>query len=80
MCVFAMGKRQSIFREEELQEYEDCTYFTRREILRLYHRFRSLNPDKINGHAADVATRLSFKEVQCMPELKENPFKVTYFS
>ena len=71
----AMGQRQSVFEDKQLERYQDCTYFTRSEILQLYKRFSSLNPDKINRRRANLTSRLSFLEVQSMPELRENPFR-----
>lgn len=70
-----MGQGQSVFDEKQLSQYQDCTYFTRKEILSLYRRFSGLNPEKISPHKANVTTRLSFAEVQDMPELRENPFR-----
>ena len=70
-----MGQGQSTFDEKQLGLYQDCTYFTRKEILSLYRRFSGLNPEKINSRHANVTTRLSFAEVKDMPELRENPFR-----
>ena len=71
--------RRPAFTEEQLYDYQDCTYFTRNEILRLYRRFCSLRPGTIDRRAADVSTRLSFLDVQAMPELRYNPFKVSLY-
>ena len=70
-----MGQRQGVFEEAHLEQYQECSYFTKEEIVRLYERFSALNPDKISPKRANVATRLSFTEVQDLPELRENPFK-----
>ena len=70
-----MGQRQSVFEEEHLEQYQECTFFTKKEITGLYKRFSALRPDKISPKRANVTTRLSFAEVQNMPELKENPFR-----
>lgn len=69
-----MGQRQSVFDEEQLEMYQDCTYFTREEILKLYRRFSELNPDKIDRNKANVTTRLSISEVMRATQLRENPF------
>lgn len=29
-----MGNKVATFSEEQLEDYQDCTYFTRKEILR----------------------------------------------
>ena len=70
-----MGQRQSLFEEpHQLEHYNDCTFFTGKDILHLYKRFSQLNPEKIDAKNADVSTRLTFKEVITgLPELRENP-------
>lgn len=67
------------FTDKQLNEYEECTYFTRKEILRLYRRFHALNPTRIDRKTGDVTTRLSFLDIQSMPELQHNPFKVSSY-
>ena len=69
--------RRPAFTEEQLQLYQDCTYFSRKEILRLYRRFCSLGGGEIDRRAGDVSTRLSFVFLQDMPEMRQNPFKVS---
>ena len=69
--------RRPAFTEEQLRQYQECTYFTRKEILRLYRRFCSLGAGEVDRHAADTSTRLSFLHIQDMPELRQNPFKVS---
>ena len=70
-----MGQRQSVFQDEQIEQYSECTFFTRKDILRLYKRFSQLNPVRINSRIADVCTRLNFEEVQMIPELRVNPFR-----
>ncbi|KAI6192731.1 Calcium and integrin-binding family member 2 [Aphelenchoides besseyi] len=56
----------------------DCTFFTKKDILRLYKRFYALNPSKVGTNMQDSRTsiiKLTFEEVEKMPELKENPFR-----
>ena len=81
VAALIMGQsfRRPAFTEEQLYDYQDCTYFTRNEILRLYRRFCSLRPGTVDRRAADVSTRLSFLDVQAMPELRYNPFKVSLY-
>ena len=65
------------FSEEQLQLYQDCTYFSRKEILRLYRRFCSLGGGgAVDRRAADTKTRLGFLDIQDMSELRQNPFRV----
>ncbi|XP_067139553.1 calcium and integrin-binding family member 4-like isoform X2 [Centruroides vittatus] len=68
-----MGQRHSTpFTEEELQDYQDLTYFTRKEILYVFEKFKSLDPEIIrqNKHA-----RLPIETVMKLSELNVNPFK-----
>ena len=52
---------------------QDCTFFTRKDIIRLYRRFYSLNPQKVptnmQGNRTSIVT-LSYEEVEKMAELK----------
>lgn len=70
-----MGQSQSVFQDEQIEQYSECTFFTRKDILRLYKRFSQLNPVKINSRIADVCTRLNYEEVKQLPELRVNPFR-----
>ena len=70
--------RRPAFTEEQLQLYQDCTYFSRKEILRLFRRFCSLGAGEVDKRTGDISTRLSFILIQEMPEMKQNPFKVSY--
>uniref|UniRef100_A0AC35TIP3 Calcium and integrin-binding family member 2 n=1 Tax=Rhabditophanes sp. KR3021 TaxID=114890 RepID=A0AC35TIP3_9BILA len=73
--LFSKG---GIFTKEQLEEFQDCTFFTKKDILRLYKRFNSLNPNKVpmnmQGSRPSIVT-LTYEEVEKMPELKENPFR-----
>uniref|UniRef100_A0A0N5AFM9 EF-hand domain-containing protein n=1 Tax=Syphacia muris TaxID=451379 RepID=A0A0N5AFM9_9BILA len=75
---FNLFSKGSVFTREQLDEYQDCTFFTRKDILRLYKRFYALNPVKVpismQGNRPSIIT-LCFEEVEKMPELKENPFR-----
>lgn len=71
-----MGGKQSVFTEEQLEQYQDCSFFTKKEILHIWRRFAGLSPNRIdprNGEANEL--RLNYEEIKEMPELKENPFK-----
>eukprot|EP00051_Salpingoeca_urceolata_P026807 m.478787 g.478787 ORF g.478787 m.478787 type:complete len:180 (-) comp21231_c0_seq1:259-798(-) len=62
-----MGQKQSTFTQDELEEYQDCTFFTKKEILHVHKRFRQLNTRN--------AERITLSEVLELPELKVNPFR-----
>jgi hypothetical protein len=55
------------------QSVQDCTFFTRKDILRLYKRFYALNPVKVptnmQGNRPAIVT-LCYEEVEKMPELR----------
>ncbi|KAI6202994.1 Calcium and integrin-binding family member 2 [Aphelenchoides besseyi] len=73
--LFSKG---GVFTSQQLDEYQDCTFFTKKDILRLYKRFYALNPSKVGTNMQDSRTsiiKLTFEEVEKMPELKENPFR-----
>uniref|UniRef100_A0A0K0EEC6 Calcium and integrin-binding family member 2 n=1 Tax=Strongyloides stercoralis TaxID=6248 RepID=A0A0K0EEC6_STRER len=73
--LFSKG---GVFSREQLEEYQDCTFFTKKDILRLYKRFNALNPNKVfpnmQGTRTSIIT-LTYEEVEKMPELRENPFR-----
>ena len=73
--VNKMGNSQSVFDSSDLNQYQECTFFSKRQILKLYNRFSQLNPAKIDPHCGDTVTRLTIEEVTNMSELKENPFR-----
>uniref|UniRef100_T1GYG5 EF-hand domain-containing protein n=1 Tax=Megaselia scalaris TaxID=36166 RepID=T1GYG5_MEGSC len=57
---------------------KDCTFFTRKEILRVHKRFRELRPDLVprqmnEGQAASV--KVPRECIEKLPELRENPFR-----
>nr|KAG5688181.1 hypothetical protein BaRGS_021372 [Batillaria attramentaria] len=56
----------------------DCTFFTSKEILRIFARYQALAPDKVpydmTGKEAHTV-RIDNALVAAMPELKENPFR-----
>ncbi|XP_064474926.1 calcium and integrin-binding family member 2-like [Ornithodoros turicata] len=73
-----MGNKVVTFTEEQLEDYQDCTYFTRKEILRVHKRFRELDMQRVpavmtgdEAHTIDVP----MEKIEKMPELKENPFR-----
>ncbi|CAG5117640.1 unnamed protein product, partial [Candidula unifasciata] len=56
----------------------DCTFFTRKDILRVFKRFQSLAPDIIPlDLTSDESSfvKIPVEVIENMPELKENPFR-----
>ncbi|CAB1454796.1 unnamed protein product [Pleuronectes platessa] len=71
-----MGNKQTTFTDEQLEAYQDCTFFTRKEILRLHGRYRELAPHLVPldyTNSPDIRVPLTL--IVTMPELKENPFR-----
>ncbi|KAI8127084.1 Calcium and integrin-binding family member 2 [Lucilia cuprina] len=73
-----MGNKVVTFTEQQLDDYQDCTFFTRKEILRVHKRFRELRPDLVprqmtEGQASSV--KVPKDCIEKMPELRENPFR-----
>ncbi|CAB3248157.1 unnamed protein product [Arctia plantaginis] len=64
------GKSQ--FTEEELQDYEDLTYFTKKEVLYAHQKFKALAPEKV-GHNKNA--KLPMAKILQYPELRVNPFR-----
>ncbi|KAI6181972.1 Calcium and integrin-binding family member 2 [Aphelenchoides fujianensis] len=68
--LFSKG---GVFTSQQLDEYQDCTFFTKKDILRLYKRFYALNPSKVGTNMQDNRASiitLTFEEVEKMPELR----------
>ncbi|KAL7858216.1 hypothetical protein AOLI_G00183180 [Acnodon oligacanthus] len=71
-----MGNKQTIFTDEQLDAYQDCTFFTRKEILRLHGRFHELAPHLVPmDYTDDPDVKIPLALIVNMPELKENPFR-----
>ena len=67
-------KHDDYFSEEHLACYSECTYFSQREINKLYKKFQALNPQKLDAGVGDVRTRLTFDEVVSLSDLRQCPF------
>lgn len=67
-----MGNRTSAFTEDELQDYEDLTFLTRKEILLAWQRWKELVGEAKHDNKA---FRYPEQIIQQLPELKHNPFK-----
>lgn len=66
-----MGAGKSQFTEEELQDYQDLTYFTKKEVLYAHQKFKVLAPEKV-GHNRNA--KLPMSKILQYPELRVNPF------
>nr|BAN20551.1 calcium and integrin-binding protein 1 [Riptortus pedestris] len=66
-----MGQKSSQFTNEELQDYQDLTYFTKKEVLHAHTKFKALAPEKV-GHNRNA--KLPMNKVLQYPELRVNPF------
>ncbi|KAK6618888.1 hypothetical protein RUM44_003269 [Polyplax serrata] len=66
-----MGQGRSQFTEEELQDYQDLTYFSKKEVLYAHQKFKALAPEKV-GHNKNA--KLPMAKILQFPELKVNPF------
>ncbi|KAK9303499.1 hypothetical protein QLX08_004813 [Tetragonisca angustula] len=74
-----MGNKIATFTEEQLEDYQDCTFFTRKEILRIFKRFRDMGdpgavPRSMTPQQASTL-RIPLSCLTRIPELKENPFR-----
>lgn len=67
-----MGSGESKFTVDELNEYQELTYFTQKEILHCYKRFYDLAPDIIDK---DRDAKISKDLILSLPELQVNPFR-----
>ncbi|CAH1639451.1 unnamed protein product [Spodoptera littoralis] len=73
-----MGNKVVTFTEQQLEDYQDCTFFTRKEILRVFKRFREVNPALVPKRMTENQPHtivVPLEEIEKLPELKENPFK-----
>nr|XP_053630460.1 calcium and integrin-binding protein 1-like [Cherax quadricarinatus] len=66
-----MGQGNSQFTEAELEEYQELTYFTKKEILYAHKRFKNLALEKV-GHNRNA--KLPMDKLLTLPELRANPF------
>jgi len=67
-----MGASHSVFTEAELDDYQELTFFSKKEILHVHKRFHLLDPDAVR---ADKNAQLPMDTILELPELKVNPFK-----
>ncbi|KAI0213872.1 Calcium and integrin-binding protein 1 [Lamellibrachia satsuma] len=67
-----MGGRHSAFTVHELEDYQELTFFTKKEILHVHKRFSQLAPDEVK---ADKNAKVPKQLIMDLPELKVNPFR-----
>ncbi|XP_016042540.1 calcium and integrin-binding family member 2 isoform X3 [Erinaceus europaeus] len=71
-----MGNKQTIFTEEQLDNYQDCTFFNKKDILKLHARFYELAPNLVPmDYRKSPVVHVPMSLIIQMPELRENPFK-----
>ncbi|XP_056642371.1 calcium and integrin-binding protein 1-like [Diorhabda sublineata] len=66
-----MGQTKSQFSDDELQDYQDLTYFSKKEVLHAHKKFKALAPEKV-GHNKNA--KLPVAKILQYPELSVNPF------
>ncbi|CAM1298986.1 Uncharacterised protein g2286 [Pycnogonum litorale] len=68
-----MGNKVVIFTEEQLEDYQDCTFFNRKEILRVQKRYRELDPimvpETMTGKESKMV-KVPLDKLEKLPELK----------
>jgi Ca2+-binding EF-hand superfamily protein len=73
-----MGNKLVIFTDQQLDDYQDCTFFTRKEILRVHKRYRDASPDLVPKTMTESEANsilVPREKIERLPELVENPFK-----
>ncbi|XP_022288915.2 calcium and integrin-binding family member 2-like [Crassostrea virginica] len=67
-----MGGGSSVFTHQEMDDYQELTYLTKKEIHHVYKRFRDIRPNDRNFSKHD---KLNPEEIYSLPEFSVNPFK-----
>lgn len=65
-----MGASNSVFTEKELEDYQELTYFTKKEIIHVHKRFSEIVPGQQNLEFNIRTTIVPMKNVLQMEELK----------
>lgn len=67
-----MGASNSIFTEDQLEEYQELTYFTKKEIVHVYKRFAEICPQNAKDPSGkvDVNRKIPYNDVVNLEELK----------
>ncbi|XP_014775000.1 calcium and integrin-binding family member 2 [Octopus bimaculoides] len=77
-----MGNQIVTFSEEQLNAYQDCTFFNRKDILRVFGRFKELSPDTVPMKMTTkdaTSLKIPLELLEKLPEFKENPFRQRIF-
>ncbi|XP_026711543.1 calcium and integrin-binding family member 2 isoform X1 [Athene cunicularia] len=75
-CHCTLGKRKISQHWWLEKQRSDCTFFTRKEILRLHGRYHEMAPNVVPmDYTKDPDVKLPMQLIINMPELKENPFR-----
>ena len=67
-----MGGWHSAFTVHELEDYQELTFLTKKEILHVYKIFSQLEPEAVT---ADRNAKVAESKIIELPELKVNPFR-----
>ncbi|CAN8002127.1 unnamed protein product, partial [Ixodes hexagonus] len=67
-----MGAGQSQLTHQELRDYTELTYLSKKEIMHAFQRFRAISPDQVNFNKE---VRLPVRDIEMLPEFSSNPFK-----
>lgn len=67
-----MGSSQSQLTAEELRDYRELTFLTKKEILHAFKRFKGIAVGEV---LADKHARIPVRYIEQMPEFKCNPFR-----
>ncbi|XP_047702693.1 calcium and integrin-binding family member 2 isoform X3 [Prionailurus viverrinus] len=66
-----MGNKQTIFTEEQLDNYQDCTFFNKKDILKLHARFYELAPNLVPmDYRKSPIVHVPMSLIIQMPELR----------
>ncbi|XP_064626654.1 calcium and integrin-binding protein 1-like [Lineus longissimus] len=66
-----MGGAQSAFNDQELKDYQELTYFTKKEIMHVHKRFAELDTVEVGRNKN---AKIDMNKVMSLQELKVNPF------
>ncbi|KAF2365541.1 EF-hand domain [Trinorchestia longiramus] len=73
-----MGNKVVAFTDEQLEEYQVCTYLNRQDILRAHRLFRRVtdgNAPKVMTRNASATVTAPYSSLDLLPLLKDNPFR-----
>ena len=73
-----MGAGNSAFKGHELDDYQDLTYLTKKEIINVFDRFSALAPtdhERESIKKDKKNTYLSNDDMEKLVELQVNPFR-----